>query len=92
MPCNLGTKYVHKTKYTLAVEMMEDAINNGFPAWTALADSWFGIEPFVKELNRLKLSYILEITTKNKVKVNPDKPRLTPTRKIAKKTICVEML
>jgi hypothetical protein len=85
MPWNRGTKYVHKKKYDLAVEMMEDAINKGFPACTVLADSWFGIEPFVKELKRLKLSYILEITTKNKVKVTPDKPKLTPTGKIAKK-------
>jgi hypothetical protein len=44
----------------------------------------YGIEPFVKELKRLNLSYILEITTKNKVKVDCEKPKLTATGRLAK--------
>ena len=84
MPWCRGKKYVHKKKYDLAIEMIESAINKGFPVCTVLADSWFGIEPFVKELKRLKLSYILEITTKNKVKVHCKKPKLTPKGKLAK--------
>ena len=78
-------KYVHKKKYELAIELIERALNKGFAACMVLADSWYGIEPFVKELRRLKLSYILEITTKNKVKVDREELKLTPTGKLAKK-------
>jgi hypothetical protein len=84
MPWHRKGKYVHKKKYDLAIDMIESAINKGFPACTVLADSWYGIEPFVKELKRLKLSYILEITTKNKVKVDCEKPKLTATGRLAK--------
>jgi hypothetical protein len=85
MPWYRKGKYVHKKKYELAIEMIEGALNKGFAACMVLADSWYGIEPFVKELRRLKLSYILEITTKNKVKVDREEPKLTPTGKLAKK-------
>jgi len=84
MPWKKGPKNIHKTKYELAIEMIEASLNNGFPACTVLADSWFGIDPFVKELKRLKLNYILEIKTKNKVRKNCDKPKLTPTGKLSK--------
>ena len=85
MPWYRKGKYVHKKKYELAIEMIEAALNKGFAACMVLADSWYGIEPFVKELRRLKLSYILEITTKNKAKVDCEEPKLTPTGKLAKK-------
>ena len=85
MPWYRKGKYVHKKKYELAIEMIEGALNKGFAACMVLADSWYGIEPFVKELRRLKLRYILEITTKNKVKVDRQEPKLTPTGKLAKK-------
>ncbi len=65
--------------------MIEDAIKKGFPGHSVLADSWYGVEPFIKELKRLKIFFILEITTKNKVKVNFKKPKLTLTGKLAKK-------
>jgi hypothetical protein len=84
MPWHRKGKYVHKKKYELAIDMIESAINKGFPACTVLADSWYGIDPFVKELKRLKLSYILEIGTKNKVKVDCEKPKLTKTGRLAK--------
>ncbi len=84
MPWHRKGKYVHKKKHELGIEMIESAINKGLPACMVLADSWYGIEPFVKELKRLKLSYILEITTKNKVKVGCEKPKLTPKGKLAK--------
>ena len=84
MPWYRKGKYVHKKKYDLAIEMIDNAIKNGFPACMVLADSWYGIEPFVKALKRLKLSYILEVTTKNKVKVLCKKPKLTATGKLAK--------
>ena len=81
------TRKIHKKKYELAIEMIESAINNGFSTSAVLADSWFGIEPFVKELKRLKLSYIIEISTKNKIRkyCDADTPKLTPTGKISKK-------
>ncbi len=85
MPWRKGSKNIHKTKYELAIEMIEASLDSGFPACAVLADSWFGIEPFVKELKRLKLSYVLEITTKNKVRVNCKEPKLTPKGKLAKR-------
>jgi hypothetical protein len=84
-PWSKRKKYIHKKKYKLAIEMIEDAIHKGFPACCVLADSWYGIEPFVKELKRLKTPYILELTTKNKVKVKFKKPKLTLMGKLAKK-------
>ncbi len=82
-----GKKLVYKKKYDLAIEMIEAAINNGngFPPCTVLADSWFCSGPFIKELKRLKLNYVLEITTKNKIRVRYQEPKLTQTGKIAKK-------
>ena len=50
-----------KTKNTLAIELIEEALNRGFACEVVLADSWFCVEPFIKELQRLKLNYILEI-------------------------------
>ena len=84
MPWHRKGKYVHKKKYELAIEMIEHAINKGFPPCMVLADSWYCIDAFIKALKRLKLSYILEITTKNKVKVKCKERKLTPTGKLAK--------
>ena len=82
-----GKKLVYKKKYDLAIEMIEAAIDNGngFPSCTVLADSWFCSGPFIKELKRLKLSYVLEITTKNKIRVNYREPKITKNGKMAKK-------
>jgi SRSO17 transposase len=38
---------VHKTKNELAIEMLKWPIDNGFPKCTVLADSWFGVAPFI---------------------------------------------
>jgi len=84
MPWRRGKNITHKTKYDLAVEMLEWAINKGFPKCTVLADSWFGIAPFIKELKRLELSYILETKSNYKVKTNAKEPKLTPTGLLAK--------
>ena len=46
-------KAVCISKYDLAIKMLEWAINNGFPNCIVLADSWFGIGPFIKGLKRL---------------------------------------
>lgn len=84
-PWLLRKRFVYKSKYELAVEMIERAMKNGFPACVVLADSWFGIGPFVKELRRLKLSYVLEIKSNYKIREPLKTPRLTPTGKLAKK-------
>ena len=71
-------------KHKLAIQMIEWALNEGFPKCVVLADAWFGIGPFVKELKRLKLSYVLEIKSSYKVKVPSEKPKLTPKGRVAK--------
>jgi len=85
MPWCKGKKYVHKKKYDLAIDMIRNAMDKGFPGCIVLADSWYGIEPFIKQLRHLRLSYILEIGTKNKVRINSETPKLTQTGKMAKK-------
>ena len=49
MPWQNGQKYVCTPKYDLALEMLQWAIDTGFPRGVVLADAWFGINPF-KEL------------------------------------------
>ncbi len=84
MPWRRGKNITHKTKYDLAVEMLEWAIKKGFPKCTVLADSWFGIGPFIKELKRLELSYILEVKSSYTVKTKCKEPKLTPKGRLAK--------
>jgi hypothetical protein len=85
MPWCKGKKYVHKKKYDLAIEMIKNAMDAGFPPCIVLADSWYGIDPFIKQLRGLKLSYILEVGTKNRIRTTCESPKLTPTGKLAKK-------
>lgn len=84
MPWQRRKTFEYKTKYLLAIEIIEWALELGFPGCLVLADSWYGIRPFVKELTRLKLGYVVEITTKNKIRTACTTPRLTPTGKVAK--------
>jgi SRSO17 transposase len=84
MPWQKGKQSVCITKYDLAVKMLEWALNNGFPNCIVLADSWFGIGPFIKELKRLKLSYVVEIKDSYGVRMPCKKPKLTPKGKLAK--------
>ena len=77
-------KLVHKTKNELAIEMLEWALAKGYPTCTVLADSWFGVAPFIKGLKRLGLSYIIEIKNSLKIRVTCSKSKLTPTGKLAK--------
>jgi len=51
------------TKNDLAIELIKEALNRGFICNVVLADSWFCVEPFIGELQRLGLKYILEIKT-----------------------------
>lgn len=84
MPWRRRKEYACKTKYDLAIEMIEWAIKTGFPSCTVLADSWFGIGPFIKKLRKLNLIYVLEIKTSYNVKIPCETPRLTKTGKLAK--------
>jgi hypothetical protein len=84
MPWQKGDLYLHSKKYNLAVEMIEKAIGSGFPKCTVLADSWYGIGPFINELKRLELSYILEVKASYNVKTVCKEPKRTPKGKVAK--------
>jgi len=87
MPWQRRREIKCKKKYELAIEMIEWALKMGFPKGIVLADSWFGIGPFVKEVQRLKLSYVLEIKSNYNVNVPCKEPRLTKTGKLAKNQI-----
>jgi hypothetical protein len=84
MPWQQDKPYVCISKYDLAIEMLEWALNNGFPHCIVLADSWFGIGPFIKGLKRLKLSYVVEIKDTYTIRIACKKPKLTPKGKLAK--------
>ncbi len=85
LPWQRRKTFEYKKKYLLAIEIIEWAVDLGFPGCLVLADSWYGISPFVKELKRLKLGYVLEIQARNTVRVACKTPRLTPTGRIARK-------
>jgi hypothetical protein len=85
MPWQRHKMLAYKKKYMLAAEMLEWALELGFPRCIVLADSWYGISPFVKELKRLKLGYVLEIKVNNTVRTPCKQPKLTPSGKLAKK-------
>ena len=84
MPWARRKKLVHKTKNELSIEMLEWALAKGYPPCMVLADSWFGVAPFIKGLKRLKLSYVIEIKNSLKVRTPCSEPKLTPTGKLAK--------
>jgi len=84
MPWQGGKQYVCMSKYDLSIKMLEWAINHGFPRCLVLADSWFGIGPFIKELKRLKLSYVVEIKNTYTVRMTCKAPKLTPKGRLAK--------
>lgn len=85
MPWQRRKKIVYRTKYDLAVEMLEWAIESGLPKGIVLADSWYGIGPFIKELKRLKLNYVLEIKFDRKIRTPCKEAKRTPSGQLAKK-------
>ena len=85
MPWQKGKKHICKPKYELAIDMLQWAIDKGFPGGIVLADSWFGSGPFVKGLKGFKLSYVIEIKSTLTVKIPCKAPKLTPRGKISKK-------
>lgn len=84
-PWQKGKKHICKPKYELAIDMLQWAIDKGFPRGVVLADSWFGSGPFVKGLKNLGLSYVIEIKSTLTIRIPCKKPKLTPTGKISKK-------
>jgi hypothetical protein len=56
-----------KTKYTLALELIDEAIANGFHCTYVLIDSWFAIAPFLDALAFRKLLYVCELKSSNKI-------------------------
>ncbi len=87
MPWQNGQKYVCTPKYDLALEMLEWAIDKGFPRGVVLADAWFGISPFIEGLKRLKMSYVIEIKSSLTVRIPCKTPRLTKSGKLSKNQI-----
>jgi hypothetical protein len=84
MPWQKGKKDISVKKYDLAIEMLEWALKNGFPKCIVLADSWYGVSPFINELKRLGLGYLLEIKASYTTKIPCKDPKLTPKGKLAK--------
>ena len=80
-----GKKRQYKSKYDLATEMLEWALKVGFAKSTVLADSWFCTGPFIRDLKRLGLSYIIEVKSNYTVRVASKQPKLTPKGRLAKR-------
>jgi SRSO17 transposase len=84
MPWQRGKTNQHKTKYDLAIEMLQWALQVGFPKSLVLADSWFCMGPFIKALKQLGLSYVIEVKASYTVRGLSKVPKLTPTGRLAK--------
>lgn len=84
MPWQRGREIPYRTKYELALDMIKWALDAGFPRGIVLADSWYGIAPFLKGLKKLDLSYVIEIKTNYTIKVPCREPKLTPKGKLSK--------
>ena len=55
------------TKYHLALELIDEALANGLECHVVLFDSWYCVEPFLKELRLRKLLYVGEIKANRNV-------------------------
>ena len=56
-----------KSKYALALELIDEAISSGFRCSYVLVDSWFAIAPFLNTLTRKGLRYVCELKSSNKI-------------------------
>jgi SRSO17 transposase len=75
----LGSQSEYKEKYKLALELIKEAQQKGFTGKVVVADSWFCIEEFMKELRQLDLVYIFEMKENRQVQVS-----IPPERRIQK--------
>jgi SRSO17 transposase len=74
----------HYKKHELAIQLITEALERGYPKSTVLADAWFGVSPFVNELKRLGLDFITEIKSTSAFNTkSPDLIR-TPKGKVSK--------
>src|ERR1700719_809880 len=62
-----------KTKYVLALELIDEALLKGFRCSYVLVDSWFAIAPFLDSLHRKGLRYACELKSNNKIWARCDK-------------------
>ncbi|MDH3599029.1 MAG: transposase [Candidatus Tectomicrobia bacterium] len=85
LPWQRRKQLAYQTKYELAIEMLEGIIESGWPHGVVLADSWYGIRPFIKELSRLNLTYVIEIKADLLLKTPCQEPKRTPTGRLTKK-------
>jgi len=74
-----------KTKNDLALELIKEALANGFVCSEVLADSWYCVNPFVSGLQKLGLIYILDCKTNATIRVKI-KIKNTPGRRGRKRT------
>lgn len=56
-----------KTKYTLALELIDEALFKGFHCSYVLIDSWFAVAPFLDALHRKGVRYVCELKSNNKI-------------------------
>ena len=56
-----------KTKYTLALELIDEALASGFLCSYVLVDSWYAIAPFLNVLHIKGLVYVCELKSNNKI-------------------------
>ena len=56
-----------KKKWELALELVDQAMAYGFTVSVVLFDSWYCVEPFIKELVKRKLIFISEMKSNNTV-------------------------
>lgn len=65
-----GSQIDYKEKYKLALELITEAQPKGFIGEVVVADSWFCIEEFMKELRKLDRVYMFEMKENRQVQVS----------------------
>jgi len=54
-----------------AAELVKQALNEGYPKLTVIADSWFDSVKLMEEINVMGCDFVVEIKSNRKVKTNP---------------------
>ena len=75
----LGSPIAYKEKYKRALELSTEAQHKGVTGQVVIADSWFGIDAFMKALRQLELVSMFEMKANRQVHV-----RIPPERRIQK--------
>jgi hypothetical protein len=58
---------LHKKGWEVALDLLESSIEFGFPKLTVVADSWFAGEDFFQRLQRMDLTFVVEIKSNRNV-------------------------